>query len=344
MHVYIAYRNLRDNFLQNNACGGVPVNNDYRFTHANDTDRFLLTLSGSNYAVSKEAGNKFIEDVLSKCTGEHRGFFPLIPSLNGKETAAVVETERNVDMNGRTMKQHVYMDMDDEVLLQMLEDLKAGSGAPLDERELINYCYPNEVLPEGDFALDSIYHGIYCKPENKAISVVQTNFPDKKESSFRVMKDGMAVCLREEDSNVTYTVPAELLPEIKEKVRQLCKEPAEAYVEHGNWEGYIKFDGGKRIFTDPDKTLELLKDIASKSKVSSTETVNMRNKYPVYQLPNGFVSGYGIGFTGMMNMNIAAQPAPSRAPAPDGPKCVMCGADVTGKKFCSECGRKVTED
>ena len=70
----------------------------------------------------------------------------------------------------------------------------------------------------------------------------------------------------------------------------------------------------------------------------------MRNKYPVYQLPNGFVSGYGIGFTGMMNMNLAAPAVPSQAPVSDGPKCVICGADVTGKKFCSECGKKVTED
>lgn len=344
MYVYIAYRNLRDHFAQNNACGGVSVNNDYRFTFANDTDRFLLTLGGANYAVSKEAGNKFIEDVLSKCTGEHRGFFPEHPSLNGKDTAAVVETERNVEMNGRTMKQVFYMDMDDEVLLQMLEELKAGSGTPLDERALINYCYPNAVLPEGDFKLESIYHGIYCKPEKKAVSVIQTIFPDKRGSFFGIKKDGMYVCLREEDINVTYSVPEELLPEIREKIRELCKEPAEAFVEHGDWEGYIKFNGGKRIFTDPDKTLELLKEMASKGTVQSKEAEDTRNKYQVNKLPAGFVSGYGIGFTGMMNLNTAA-PAPSPVPAAsDGPKCEYCRADVTGMKFCSECGRKVGPD
>lgn len=339
MYVYIAYRNLRDNFAQNNACGGVPVNNDYRFTLANDTDRFLLTQGGANYAVSKEAGSKFIEDVLSKCTGEHRGFFPLTPSLNGKETAAVVEIERAVDMNGRTMKQHVYMDMDDEVLLQMLEDLKAGSGAPLDERALINYCYPNAVLPEGDLDLTYIYHGIYCKPENKAVSVIQTFFPDKRISRLWVNKEGMSVCIREEDNDVTYSVPADILPEIKEKVRQLCQEPSEAYVEHGNYEGYVRFDKDKkRIFTDPDKTLALLKEIASKSELRTTEAVDMRNKYPVNNLPNGF-TGFGMGFLGMMNPAPAA-PAPQK-PSSDGPKCGFCGADVTGMKFCSECGREV---
>lgn len=343
MYVYIAYRNLRDNFAQNSACGGVPVNNDYRFTLANDTDRFLLTQGGANYAVSKEAGNKFIEDVLSKCTGEHRGFFPLTPSLNGKETAAVVETERNVDMNGRTVKQVFYMDMDDEVLLQMLEELKACSGAPLDERALINYCYPNAVLPEGDFDLTYIYHGIYCKPENKPVSVIQTIFPDKRVSCFRVNKDGLTVLIREEDNDVTYSVPDELLPEISEKVRQLCSEPAEAYVEHGNYEGFVRFDKDeKRIFTDPDKTLTLLKEIASKGEVRSAEAVDKSKYYPVNGLPNGLAGGFGMGFFSMMN-SAAAAPAP-QTPASNGPKCVFCGADVTGMKFCAECGRKAVSE
>ena len=340
MYVYIAYRNLRDNFAQNSACGGVPVNNDYRFTLANDTDRFLLTQGGANYAVSKEAGNKFIEDVLSKCTGEHRGFFPLTPSLNGKETAAVVETERNVDMNGRTVKQVFYMDMDDEALLQMLEELKACSGAPLDERALINYCYPNAVLPEGDFDLTYIYHGIYCKPENRPASVVQTFFPDKRASRFWVNKDGMSVSIREEDNDVTYSVPEGFLPEIREKVRQLCNNPSEAYVEHGNYEGFVRFDKDeKRIFTDPDKTLSLLKEIASKGEVRSAEAVDKSKYYPVNNLPNGITGGFGMGFFGMMSPAPAA--AAPQSPSSDGPKCRSCGADVSGMKFCSECGTKV---
>ncbi|MCR4776651.1 MAG: hypothetical protein K5869_09775 [Saccharofermentans sp.] len=45
MYVYIAYRNLKQYFSQENGFGGVPVNHDYRF----------------------------IEDVLGKCTGEHGG-------------------------------------------------------------------------------------------------------------------------------------------------------------------------------------------------------------------------------------------------------------------------------
>lgn len=77
-------------------------------------------------------GNKFIEDVLSKCTGEHRGFFPLTPSLNGKETAAVVETEREVDNNGRKSLRTFYYDMDAEVLFQMLEGLRMSTGELLE--------------------------------------------------------------------------------------------------------------------------------------------------------------------------------------------------------------------
>ena len=52
-----------------------------------------------------------------------------------------------------------YYDMDDELLLQMLDDLKAKSGEPLNERELMNYCYPNPALPEGDFDLSKAEGG-----------------------------------------------------------------------------------------------------------------------------------------------------------------------------------------
>ena len=58
-------------------------------------------------------------------------------------------------------------------------------------------------------------------------------------------------------------IPSGLIPEIKSKVRELCREPAEAYVENGDWEGYIRFNKNEEmIFTDPDKTLALLKEIA----------------------------------------------------------------------------------
>lgn len=341
MYLYIAYRNLKDHFSQNNMCGGTPVNNDYRFTCIKDGIYYLLTLDHSNYAVSKERGDKFIEDVLSKCTGEHQGFFPLCPSLNGKETASVVEMTRKVD-NGRfTMNQNIYYDMDDEVLLQMLEDLRSDSGEPLDSKALMNYCYPNAVLPDEDFELVTIYHGIYCKPENRPNSVIQTFFPDKRISHLWRRKDGLSVEIREDDNKITYDIPVELLPEIKDKVRQLCREPAEAYVEHGSWEGYIKFGKDEeRIFTDPDKTLSLLKDIASKGEVISTEAVDKHKYYPVVNNPlGGAFTGFGmIGMSGFMS-----GPAVTTAPTPpsDGTKCKYCSADVTGKKFCTECGGEV---
>ena len=355
MYVYIAHRNLKYHYSQNAACGGVPTNNDYRFTLANKGPDYLLTLNSSNYAVSKEEGEKFIEDVLSKCAEEHRGFFPMVPSLNGKETAAVVEIEREVDRGGYTGKQIFYRDMDDEVLLQMLEELRARSGDPLDERTLMNYCYPNPVLPEEDFELRYIYHGIYCKEEPVARGAIQTFFPDKRISHFWTRSDGIFVDVREDNTEKTYKVPSDLIPEIKEKVRELCREPAEAYVEHGDPEGYIRFGKDeKRIFTDPDKTLVLLKEIASKSEFDSSEEVDMRKYYPVNKRPAGFVPGIGMmglsGFTGgpFGNATVQAPAAPvapvatAQTPSPsDVNKCVYCGADVTGKKYCTECGGEV---
>lgn len=344
MHVYIAYRNLNDHFVQNNMCGGTPVNNDYRLTEVKDGIYFLLTWGSNNYAVSKEAGDKFIEDVLGKCSGEHPGFFPLCPSYEGKETAAVVEMSRVMD-NGRiTMDICFYYDMDADVLLQMLEDLRACSGEPLDSKALMNYCYPNAVLPQDDFMLDTIYHGIYCKPDNTPNSVIRTVFPDQRVSHFWTRKDGLSVEIREGDNKITYDVPADLLPEIKDKVRQLCQEPAEAYVEHGDWEGYIRFGKKKeRIFTDPDRTLSLLKEIASKGTVLSTEAVDTCKYYPVNKIPAGSVFT-GLGMMGMFANMSAAAPAPvntaDTGPS-DGPKCPFCGADVTGKKFCTECGGEV---
>ena len=294
MYTYIAYRNLKDHFFQNSCCGGTPVNNDYRLTLVKDGNRHLLTLGSLNYAVTKESGDKFIEDVLSKCTAEHKGFFPLIQSLNGKETAAVIEMTREVDMGTTTMQQYFYYDMDDEVLLQMLDNLRAKSGEPLSSRELMNYCYPNAVLPEEDFELQSIYHGIYCKPENRPISVIQTFLPDKKKSRFWIRNNGLSVEIRDGDNEITYDVPSELLPEIKNKVRELCSKPAEAYVEHGEWEAYIKFGKDeKRIFTDPENTMKLLEEIASKGELQSTETVDTNKYYPVGKI------SLGTGFTGL---------------------------------------------
>lgn len=356
MSIYIAYRNLKVHFSQNNGCGGVPYNNDYCFTTTKNGGNYLLTIDHNNYSVSKEDGEQFISDVLSKCTGEHRGLFPLCPSYNGKETAAVIEVTREVEKHGFTTNEYVYCDMDDEVLLQMLEDLRSRSGEPLDQRALINYCYPNAELPEGDFDLSYIYHGIYCKEEPRPAATIQTFFPDKRGSHFWINKDSLFVEIREDNTETTYKVPSEMLPEIKEKVRELCREPAEAYVEHGDWEGYIRFEEDeKRIFTDPDKTFALLKEISSKGVLESSNEVDLRKYYPVSKAPAGGFPGFGMnGFMslqGLMGMAaespaetpaVPSSPAASSSPA-DANRCLYCGADVTGKKFCTECGGKVEQ-
>ena len=354
MYLYIARRDLKYYFSQNCACGGVPVNNDYRFTAIKDGLYYLLTLNNANYAVSKEDGDKFIEDVKSKCTGEHRGSFPLVPSLNGRDTAAVVEMEREVDIGNYKTNQNFYYDMDDEVLFQMMEDLRSRSGEPLDKRALMNYCYPNPVLPEGDYELNRIHHGIYCKEEPVGAGVIRTFFPDKRISCFGTGADGAYVDIREEDTENTYKVPAELIPVIKEKVRELCREPAEAYAEHGDWEGYIRFGkDDERIFTDPEKTLALLKEIASQSTFDSSREVDKKNHYQVSKMPDGGFPGFGMtGMSGFMGMPLGspvtqapATPAETtqKPAASDGKKCSFCGADVTGMKFCPECGGVVQQ-
>lgn len=332
MYLYIAYRNLKDHYAQNNLCGGPSYNNDYRFTAICDGVYYLLTKDNMNYAVSKENGDKFIEDVKSKCTGEHPGFFPSVPSLNGKETAAVVEMSRD--------RNQFYYDMDDELLLQMLDDLKAKSGEPLNERELMNYCYPNPALPEGDFELCEIYHGIYFKPDNTPASVIGSFDPDKKISCLKVNRNGSSIQIRKDDKNVISKVPEDLIPWVKEKVRELCSEPAEAYVENGCCEGYIKFGKKKdRIFTNPDKTLGLLNEIASKSEYEKTEEAVNTNA----QTANNFTMGAfsGINLMGGMCVNPSVTPGQAAEHASGGSRCSYCGADVTGKKFCTECGGKV---
>lgn len=331
MYLYIAYRNLKAHYAQNNACGGPSYNNDYRFTAICDGVYYLLTKDNMNYAVSKETGDKFIEDVKSKCIGEHPGFFPSVSSLNGNETAAVVEMSQD--------RNQFYYDMDDELLLQMLDDLKAKSGEPLNERELMNYCYPNPALPEGDFELCEIYHGIYFKPDNTPASVIGSFDPDKKISCLKINRNGSSIQIREGDKNVISKVPEDLIPWIKVKVRELCSEPAEAYVENGGREGYIRFGKKKdRIFTNPDKTIALLNEIASKSEYEKTEeavnNVQVANTFPMGAFP-------GINLMGGMCVNPSVTPGQTAEPVSGGAKCSYCGADVTGKKFCTECGGKV---
>lgn len=310
MYVYIAYRNLREHYSQNAGFGGKPYNNDYSLSSINDGVYYLLCKNGAYYAVSKEAGEKFIEEVLSKCTGENPGFFPLEPSLNGKDTAAVVEATREVSLGSRSVTRNYYYDMDDEVLYGMMEELMASCGEPLDEVALMNYRYPKPAIPDGDLELKMIYHGIYCKPETVPAGVIRTFFPDTESSFIKINSSSAFLELRSGDTEMHYKVPDELIPDIKDKARQLCADPKDAYIEHGDPEGYIRF-GKKddRIFTDPDKTLELIKEIASKSIFEKSEEVDKKTYYTVRR-------------------NTAAR------------ICKTCGADVTGKNYCTECGTK----
>ena len=320
MNVYIGYRDLPEYIKQQGGFGGVPQNPDDRLATV-ENGVFLLTFKGADYAVSKERGEEFTEEVLSKCTAKHRGFFPFEPSYNGKTKAAVIEISKDHDYS--------YYDMDEEVLLEMLTALKDEAGDPLDRRGRINHCYPNPSLPEGDYGLHGITHQIYFIPSNKPVSVMEPVKPDKKTSRFFADKDGGTLCIREDNSNKEYVVPADLIPEIREKARQLCQNPVEAYVENGSWESFVEFgEGGKqRIFTSPDDTIALLKDIASKSVLKETEETDQTKQTPA--------PAPGI-FT--MNAQGFAQVI-SSSPQGTVEKCLYCGTPRIGNaRFCGECG------
>ena len=315
MPVYIAYRDLKRHHFENSLMGGPPANTDFRLANVRD-DIYLLTRDGRNYAVSKERAERFAGEVLDRCTGEHSGSFPMVPSLNGRETAAVIEKTEGIKT--------CWYDMDDQVLLGMLEALQAESGEPMDEKALMNYCYPNAVLPEGDFELDTVCHQIYHKPLNLPPGLIPFSQLDRKTSSFRVRKGGADLELRKENTLETYDVPAELISEVKAQVRELCGDPVGAYVEDGKWEAFVRFGKEEeRIFTEPEKTLALLKTIASKCSLKEKREVH---------IPAG---GAWMG-----NINIIYEPAPQQAEPADGSSCPMCGAPRTGGKFCTECGYK----
>lgn len=295
MSVYIAYRDLVRHFMDNSMMGGVPQNNDIRLATAG-TGVYLLSFGNVNYAVTDERAEQFVKDVLAKCTGKNRGLFPFVREYNGKKTAAVVEVHEGSDYG--------YYDMDDEVLLKMLEDLKGESGEPLDEKALINYCYPNPKLPEGDFDLKYVYHQIYYKPVNTPASVIQSYVPDKKTSALCV-EDGKVVINLYDNGTVTdHEVPYELVPEIKDRVRELCKDPADAYVDNGAWEAYVRFGSADgRIFTDPEKTMALIREFASKG------------------------------------TQVIKEPEPVKSAPVD--VCPVCGTSVAGSKYCQFCGAKL---
>lgn len=100
------------------------------------------------------------------------------------------------------------------------------------------------------------------------------------------------------------------------------------YIAHRNLKEYCSQNSGfggnpdnndyrfgrekERIFTDPDKTLELLGWIASKSIPDRSEEVNMNMYYSINSIASA-------------------------------PRCRCCGADVTGMNLCSECGTKVSD-
>ncbi|MBR4431343.1 MAG: hypothetical protein IKS75_08615, partial [Clostridiales bacterium] len=202
---------------------------------------------------------------------------------------------------------------------------------PLTERELINHCYPNPALPDGDLELDSIYHQLYFKPAYPATSAIMPPGPDKRSSFLWINPESIRIEIIDNDIKSKYEVPAGLIPEIKEKARALCKEPAEAYVEDGNWESFVKFGKkGERIFTDPDKTFELLKEIASKSTLIEQSDYPSQNTAPSPFAMQGFFQ------MGMINQ-VPPAPAAPAAPASED-ICPVCGEHHCGGKYCSNCG------
>lgn len=324
MEVYIGYRDYSKYEQAMGGMGGTPVNSDNRLATAGD-GAYLLTFDGLDYAVSDERGEKFAEEVLAKCTGKHRGFFPEEPPYDAKVSAAVVEIHKD--------REHSYYDMDAGELLKMLTALMDESGEPLDRRGVINHCYPNPKLPEGDFDLTGIIHRKYI-PDNTPVSVIPAGNPDKVASEFRFSNGEAMLEIREDNIKNTYHVPDELIPEIKEKVRQLCADPAEAYVEEGDFESYVRFDG-QRIFTYPDKTIELLKEIASKSELKDTEEVK---DVSFSGGASSFFAFNGVPGPASAPMQVIP-PEPVSAPRAQG-FCTYCGAPRTGGKFCTECGGK----
>lgn len=324
MEVYIGYRDYSKYEQAMGGMGGTPVNSDNRLATAGN-DAYLLTFDGLDYAVSDERGEKFAEEVLAKCTGKHRGFFPEEPPYDNKVSAAVVEIHKD--------REHAYYDMDAGELLKMLTALRDESGEPLDRRGVLNHCYPNPKLPEGDFDLTGIIHRKYI-PDNTPVSVIPASNPDKVASEFRFSNGKAMLEIREDNIKNTYHVPDELIPEIKEKVRQLCADPAEAYVEEGDFESYVRFDG-QRIFTYPDKTIELLKEIASKSELKGTEKVE---DVSFSGGASSFFAFNGVPGPASAPMQVIP-PEPVSAPRAQG-FCTYCGAPRTGGKFCTECGGK----
>lgn len=324
MEVYIGYRDYSKYEQAMGGMGGTPVNSDNRLATAGN-GAYLLTFDGLDYAVSDERGEKFAGEVLAKCTGKHRGFFPEEPPYDNKVSAAVVEIHKD--------REHSYYDMDAGELLKMLTALRDESGEPLDRRGVINHCYPNPKLPEGDFDLSNIIHRKYI-PDNTPVSVIPASNPDKVASEFRFSNGEAMLEIREDNIKNTYHVPDELIPEIKEKVRQLCADPAEAYVEEGDFESYVRFDG-QRIFTYPDKTIELLKEIASKSELKGTEKVE---DVSFSGGASSFFAFNGVPGPASAPMQVIP-PEPVSAPRAQG-FCTYCGAPRTGGKFCTECGGK----
>lgn len=327
MEVYIGYRDYSKYEQAMGGMGGTPVNSDNRLATAGN-GAYLLTFDGLDYAVSDERGEKFAEEVLAKCTGKHRGFFPEEPPYDNKVSAAIVEISKD--------REHAYYDMDAAELLKMLTALRDESGEPLDRCGVINHCYPNPKLPEGDFVLSSIIHQKYI-PDNAPVSVIPASNPDKVASEFRFSNGEAMLEIREDNIKNTYHVPDELIPEIKEKVKELCSDPAEAYVEEGDFESYVRFGGkdGERIFTDPDRTIELLKEIASKSVLKGSEEVKGA---PFYGGSASFFTFNGVPGPASAPMQVMS-PEPAVNPQAPG-VCRYCGAPRTGGKFCTECGGK----
>ncbi|MBR4628068.1 MAG: hypothetical protein IKO47_10285 [Ruminococcus sp.] len=333
---YVILRNVYEYCATQAMCGGTPPSVDegfFRYTG----ERYLLRMKSgvgfSDYAVPDDAANDFMDWIKQNLDEKAPPFIDTI-SLRGKQ-------EYHAFANiGRD-----EYSLDPERLRETMNSLREKCSGPMSARECYNYLHPQPAPLEEDFRTFSVAHALCTPPHNYTLPCP----PPENYKSCLSNKSGKAyIILWHNSKKLSCDIPDEVIPYIKEQLRELTQKTAEPYNIPGDWYARVQIDNSKLEYSvDPIAAIQFLRDAAGKCglELDSLENPDMTNEERKAASP--FLIHNNMFMVNSDKMGLSST-APAQLTEPEvipenGWKCPQCEHICTGK-YCPECGSQRPAD
>lgn len=325
---YVILRNVNEFCVTQAMTGGTPPSVDEYFMRYHD-NAYLLRMKSErtflDYAVPVDEVNAFA-DWIKQNLGEKQRWISTF-DLRGKQeyhAFAVIGSDEYT--------------LDPDQLREKMNGLREKCGEPLNPRECYNYLHPQPKPLQGDFTRFSVSHALCTPPHNHTLPCP----PPENYKSYLSNPNGKAyIVLWHNDKKLSCDIPDELIPYIKEQLRELTQKTCEPYNTSGDWYARINIDNSTLDYSvDPIAAIQFLRDVAERCglKLDPLQSPDMTNEERRAASPfNNF---------GMMSLNNFIQAAANNVPTYDNKpeaipenawKCPRCEHICTGK-YCPECG------